>query len=348
MAETRPELGPRKAAVLHAVVEAYVRTGEPVGSETVAERTRLGVSSATIRNEMAALEELGYLSHPHTSAGRIPTDAGYRHYVDAAPTAGVRLRDAQRRAIASHFAEAILDLEEVLKGSVQLLSRLTQYAGLAVPPGASEEHIVRVELIDMGPTLLVLAVGQHGRVDKQIVDRPERLDAKTVEEAERRLQAVRGLTYTDAQAKLLQQSVGAPGMTHDLLLLVADVLRVAVHGDRAGHVVVGGVANLADETQTWRRETLRRLFETLEREQEMLSVLHDVAATDDVKVTIGAEHPSTGDWEASIVSAPFKTGDSVGGTIAVVGPTRMDYLSAMASVRAVAERLSDLAEEPAD
>jgi heat-inducible transcriptional repressor len=108
--------------------------------------------------------------------------------------------------------------------------------------------------------------------------------------------------------------------------------------------MVGGVANLADEAQTWRRETLRRLFETLEREQEMLQVLHDVAA-DDVSVTIGAEHPTTGGWEASIVTAPFRAGDVNLGTIGIVGPTRMDYLSAMASVRAVAERLSEAATE---
>ena len=98
----RGELGQRKAAVLHAIVEEYVRTGEPVGSETIAERAGLGVSSATIRNEMAALEELGFLSHPHTSAGRIPTDAGYRHYVDMLPARG-RLKEAQRRAIATHW-----------------------------------------------------------------------------------------------------------------------------------------------------------------------------------------------------------------------------------------------------
>jgi heat-inducible transcriptional repressor len=96
----RGDLGQRKAAVLHAVVEEYVRSGEPVGSETIAERGDIGVSSATIRNEMAALEELGFLSHPHTSAGRIPTDAGYRHYVDTLPTRG-RLREVQRRAISS-------------------------------------------------------------------------------------------------------------------------------------------------------------------------------------------------------------------------------------------------------
>jgi heat-inducible transcriptional repressor len=344
MTSDRGDLGQRKAAVLHAVVEEYVRSGEPVGSETIADRGDIGVSSATIRNEMAALEELGFLSHPHTSAGRIPTDAGYRHYVDTLPTRG-RLRDVQRRAIAAHFTEAILDLEEVLKGSVLLLSRLTQYAGLAVPPGASEEQLVRLELIDMGPTLMVLAVGQHGRVDKQVLDRPEHWSATAFHGAERRLKALQGETYTDAQARLLGLAATVGPDEHDLLLMVADVLRLATKGERASHVVIGGVGNLADETQAWRRETLRRLFETLEREQEMLQVLQDVTTDDDVNVTIGGEHPTTGEWEASIVTAPFRAGDENLGTIGIVGPTRMDYLSAMASVRAVAERLSEAATE---
>ena len=340
----RPELTTRKATVLHTIVEAYVATGEPVGSEAIADRAKLGVSSATIRNEMASLEEQGYLTHPHTSAGRIPTDAGYRHYVDALP-APTRLKDAQRRQIASHFAEVILDLEEVLKGSVHLLSRLTQYAGLAIPPGASDEHLVRLEVIDMGPTLLVLVVGQHGRVDKQIIDRPEHIDAQALTSAERRLDAVRGTTYLDAQAALLQKAATEPPGVHDVLLIAADVLRMATQGERAGHVVVGGVANLTDDTQAWRRDTLRRLVETLEREQEMAHVLQDIAPAEDVRVTIGEEHPTTGEWGASIVAAPFTAGDATVGTIGIVGPTRMDYFSAMAAVRAVAKRLSDAAVE---
>lgn len=343
----RSELGPRKAAILRVVVEEYVRSGEPVGSESIAEGAGLGVSSATIRNEMAALEELGYLTHPHTSSGRIPTDHGYRHYVDSLPARG-RLRDAQRRAIAGYFAEAIVDLEEVLKGSVQLLSRMTQYAGLAVPPSVSAavEPIARLELIDMGPTLMILAVGQHGRVDKRVIDRPKDIEAPTLAEAELRLQPLRGETYLIAQARLLQLAAEGPRDQHDLILQVAETLRVASAGERSAHVVVGGVANLADEAQQMRRETLRRLFETLEREQEMLRVLQDVTADhDELAVTIGAEHPSTGQWEASIITAPFRTSDSTVGTIGLVGPTRMDYLSAMASVRAVAKRLSELATE---
>jgi heat-inducible transcriptional repressor len=342
MADRPPDLGPRKGAVLRAVVEEYVRTGEAVGSETIAERSNLGVSSATIRNEMAALEELGYLQHPHTSAGRVPTDAGYRHYVDTLPPGG-RLREQQRRAIAGYFAEAMLDLEEVLKGSVQLISRMTQYAGLAVPPSASDEPIVRLELIDMGPTIMVLAVGQHGRVDKRIVDRPAEVDTKVLQAAERRLHPLRGSTYADAQVRLLQLAAEGPREQHDLILHVAETLRAS--GGDGVHMMVGGVANLADEAQLWRRETVRRLFEALEREHEMLSLLEAVRDVEDVSVTIGGEHPSTGEWEASLVTAPFKAGDATIGTIGLVGPTRMDYVSAMASVRAVAKRLSELATE---
>ena len=345
MAEQQPQLGTRKGAVLRAVVEEYVRSGEPVGSETIAEHASIGVSSATIRNELAALEELGYLKHPHTSAGRIPTDAGYRFYVDSLPAAG-GLRDAQRRAIASHYAEAILDLEEVLKGSVQLLSRLTQYAGLAVPPNASDEPVVRLEVIDMGPSVMVLAVGHHGRVDKRVVDRPDAAAPATFARAEARLADLRGLTYAEAQARLLQLAAEGPADEHDLMLQVAETLRAAQQGDRAAHMVIGGVANLADQAQAWRRETLRRLFETLEHEQEMLQVLSDVTSTHSaLSVTIGGEHPTTGDLDASIVAAPFKSGETTIGTIGVVGPTRMDYVSAMASVRAVAKRLSELATE---
>jgi heat-inducible transcriptional repressor len=341
----RSDLGPRKAAVLRAVVEEYVRSGEPVGSETIAEGAGLGVSSATIRNEMAALEELCYQSHPHTSAGRIPTDVGYRFYVNSLP-AGGKLRDAQRRAITGFFAEAILDLEEVLKGSVQLLSRLTQYAGLAVPPSASEEPIVRLELIDMGPTMMVLAVGQHGRVDKRVFARPGEIEPVTIASAERRLEALRGRTYLEAQASLLQLAAEGPADEHDLLLHVAETLRQSSAPEEGAHMVVGGVANLTDEAQLWRRETVRRLFEALERENEMLRVLQDVReAHDELSVTIGTEHPSTGEWDASLVMAPFRAGDATLGTIGVVGPTRMDYLSAMASVRAVAKRLSELATE---
>lgn len=338
------ELGTRKVEVLRAVVEEYVRTGEPVGSETIAERSGLGVSSATIRNEMAALEELGYLSQPHTSAGRIPTDAGYRKFVDALPPGG-RMRDAQRRAIAGFFAETMLDLEDVLKGTTQLLSRVTQYAGLAVPPAGSNEVVIRTELIELGSGLLLLVVGQRGAVDKVMIDRPAQLDAEGLVSLERALtDRVRDKTIAEAHAEVLKAAAGAGQAEKEVFTAAAAVFGDMQVGAGTHHVLIGGVANLADEAAHWRRETVRRLFEALEHESEMLEVMRDVT-TEDVNVTIGAEHPHTGEWEASIVSAPFGSRGTALGAVGVVGPTAMDYVGVMASVRAVAKRLSELATE---
>jgi heat-inducible transcriptional repressor len=339
------DLGARKIAVLRAVVEEYVRTGEPVGSETIAEGARLGVSAATIRNELAALEEMGYLTHPHTSAGRIPTDLGYRGYVNTLP-AGGRLRDVQRRAITGFFAETMLDLEEVLKGTTQLLSRLTQYAGLAVPPSMSEEQLVRAEIVDLGPSIMVLVIGQHGRVEKALVDRPRDLDGRALEALERRIgDSFGGRTMAEAQARALRLAGESGPAERDLLMAVADTLRDMQRGKGGDHVLVGGVANLADEVAHWRRETVHRLIEALEHESELHRLLRQVGSGSDVSVTIGAEHPTTGEWEAAIVAAPFRVGDTPVGTIGVVGPTAMDYLTVVASVRAVAKRLSELATE---
>lgn len=340
-----PELGQRKVAVLRAVVEEYVRTGEPVGSETIADRSGLGVSSATIRNEMAALEELGYLTHPHTSAGRVPTDTGYRKYVDSLPPGG-RLRDAQRRAIVGFFAETMLDLEEVLKGTTQLLSRVTQYAGLAVPPGGSDEAILRTELIEVGTALMILVVGQHGGVNKALVDRPPGFGPEELAALEHKLGDLsRGKAVVDARAEALKRAAGATAEEREVLLAAADTFGDMQTGAGPHHVLIGGVANLADEAAHWRRETVRRLFEALEHESEMLELLRDVTSEEDISVTIGAEHPHTGQWEASVVSAPFRGGSTALGTVGVVGPTAMDYVSVMASVRAVARRLSELATE---
>lgn len=341
----QPELGARKVAVLHAVVEEYVRSGEVVGSETIAEQAGFGVSSATIRNEMAALEELGYLMHPHTSAGRIPTDAGYRKYVDTLPPGG-RLRDTQRRAIAGFFAETMLDLEEVLKGTTQLLSRVTQYAGLAVPPSGSDEAVLRTELIQVGNTLMFLVIGQHGRVDKAMLDRPEGVQDDDLPALDRALgDRFRGKSVAEARTEALKAAATASATERALLLAAADAFGDMQTGTGAHHVLIGGVANLADEAAHWRRETVRRLFEALEHESEMLELLRDVTLPEDVNVTIGAEHPQTGEWEASIVSAPFRAGTTALGTVGVVGPTAMDYVLVMASVRAVARRLSELATE---
>jgi heat-inducible transcriptional repressor len=342
MAGERGALGPRKAAVLRAVIEEYVSTGEPVGSETVAERHVPGVSSATIRNEMAALEELGYLSHPHTSAGRTPTHLGYRQYVDSVPQRSA-LREPQRRAIARFFEQTARDLEEVLVGATRLLSSLTQYAGLAVPPSSAEDHIVRAELIELGSSLLLLVVGHHGRVYKELIERPDGFDAHAADSVNRRLQSLSDTTFATARERLGAAAREAPQPERALLETLGGAFQVLEQRGASEHVLVEGVGNLAVEVATWRQDTFRRLFEALERESEILRLVLEVAPAQDLAVLIGEEHPATGMWDAAVIAAPYRVGDTPLGTIGVVGPTRMDYLATMSAVRAVARRLSELA-----
>jgi heat-inducible transcriptional repressor len=344
MAQER-ELGTRKAAVLRAIVAEYVRTGEPVGSETIAERYSLGVSSATIRNEMAALEELGFLSHPHTSAGRIPTDLGYRQYVDSLPARG-RLRDTQRRAIGTYFQQAVGDLEEVLRGAAQLLSRLTQYAGLALPLSAPDERVLRVDIVEMGTKLLMLVIMQHGQVLTRMIERPEGADTDMIQDVARRVtEASADRALSRAAALTAQLAFDAEPVEAGLLTVVANSM--ADIEDRAAqeHVLIGGMGNLAGDLALWRVETMRQLFDALEHEADVLRLLRGATEGEDLSITIGREDPATSTWEASLVAAPYRAGVTTLGTIGVVGPTRMDYLTTISAVRAVARRLSELAEQ---
>ncbi|MDP9341046.1 MAG: heat-inducible transcriptional repressor HrcA [Actinomycetota bacterium] len=343
MARAQPsELGARKAAVLRAVVEEYIRTGEPVGSETVVERYSLNVSPATIRNEMSALEELGYLHHPHTSAGRTPTDLGYRHYVDSLRSR-VRLRETQRRAIAQFFERTAHDMEEVLIGATRLLSQLTQYAGLAVPPSSFEDRIARAELIQLGSVMLILVVGHHGRVYKAVLDRGD-LAEDTISAAGDRLSGLHDLTLAQAAERLRSLASREASAHHrGLIAAVAGAFEELAHRSESEEIVVGGMGNLAAEVAMWRRDTLQRLFEAVEQESRVLRLLLEVSPAEEVAVTIGAEHPATQMLEAAVVAAPYGVEGASLGTIGVMGPTRMDYLSTMSAVRAVARRLSELA-----
>jgi heat-inducible transcriptional repressor len=321
MQET-PRLSERKSRILSALVSHYIRTGEPVGSEALAAATGLQVSSATIRNELAALEEMGYLAQPHPSAGRVPTDLGYRHFVDSLPPR-VRLGETERRAILGFFDEALADVDEILRGTTQLLSRLTRHASIALTRNPADGGVARVEVVGLGTGALLLVVFDTGQVEKRLLELPEDLgDVRATARLRSRS------AQDERERRVLRELADA-----------LDSLAESVHAD---HVLYGGVANIAAERGFERRETLREVYEALERETEILELLRQTAAaTDPVRVTIGRENPVSGMWEATMIAAPFGAGSTNAlGTIGVVGPTRMDYAAAISAVRAVADRLS--------
>jgi heat-inducible transcriptional repressor len=334
------ELSERKAAILRDLVRLYIRTGEPVGSEALAAASPLQVSSATIRNELAALEEMGYLTQPHTSAGRTPTDRGYRYFVDMLP-ARIRLRDPERKAIVGFFDEALSDVDEILRGTTQLLSRLTRYASLALAPGAQEAPIARAELVPLGTSTLLLVVFDTGRVEKRVIELPEGVTDADIERLSGRLlEVLRGTILHDARQVAVDEARHGNETDRHVFARVATALRSIDEAAEAEHVVLGGVANIAAAEAFQQRDTLREMLEALERESEILRLLREAAATPPLTVTIGRENPMTGMWEASVIAAPYAASGRPVGTIGVVGPLRMDYAAAISAVREVAERLS--------
>jgi heat-inducible transcriptional repressor len=251
------ELSERKAAILRALVRHYIHTGEPVGSEALSQGAGLKVSSATIRNELASLEEMGYLTQPHTSAGRAPTDQAYRFYVDLLP-ARPRLRDWERRAIVGFFDEALADIDEILRGTTHLLSRLTRYASLALAPRSQGTTIIRAELIPMGSGTLLLVVLDGGRVEKRVVEVPAGTKDREVEALSRTLnESLVGKTLPDGVVAVGERVRAAAEPDKSLLTRVQDGLQ-SIEGSReVEHLFMGGVANIAAEEAFDRRETLR-------------------------------------------------------------------------------------------
>jgi heat-inducible transcriptional repressor len=337
--QTPRELSERKVAILRALVQLYIRTGEPVGSEALASFADLRVSSATVRNELAALEEMGYLSQAHTSAGRAPTDLAYRSYVDMLP-ARPRLRDTERKAIVHFFDEALADVDDILRGTTHLLSRLTRYASLALAPSQRESAIARAELVLLGTATLLLVVFDTGQVDKRVVEVPPDATDEQVEGISRSMaETFRGQTLGTACERVAERARHAEEPERTILMSVSEAMRSIDAAAEAEHVFMGGVANIAAEEAFNRRETLRQVYEALERESAVLRLLREAAANAPLGVMIGRENAMPEMWEASVVAAPFAAGGAIG-SIGVVGPLRMDYGAAISAVRAVAERLS--------
>ncbi|MDO5065808.1 MAG: heat-inducible transcriptional repressor HrcA [Propionibacteriaceae bacterium] len=333
-------LDDRKLEVLRAIVTDYVASREPVGSKALVERHQLRVSPATVRNDMAVLEEEGYIAQPHTSAGRIPTDKGYRLFVDRLATIKP-LSPAERKAIDTFMAGA-LDIDDLVARTVRLLAQLTHQVAVVQYPTASRATIAHAELVQLVPgRLLVIVVSSTGRVDQQVIELPG-LSQEALHTATARLrEAVVGRVAAEAATRLaLALEELEPRLRQEITPVFAVALEL-LGAEPVSQVLVAGVPNLAGHTFA---SGLRPLLEALE-EQVVLLRLLDEAATDEVTVRIGAENTAEGFQSTSLVAAGYSVGQDRAASLGVVGPTRMDYPSTIASVRAVARYVSRILSE---
>jgi heat-inducible transcriptional repressor len=324
----------RRAAILRAVVEGYIETAQPVGSAAVARDAAVSVSSATIRNEMVALEQEGYLVQPHTSAGRIPTDKGYRHFVDSFLPAPGPLDAARRQQVSTFFAKAHGALEDMLQSTSRLLSNVTDYAAVVVGPSREEAKIRSVQLVGLaGRIALVVAVLENGVVEKATVDLADEIGDERINAATAHL--TRSLVGATLRAGESASTTTGDPVVDDVCKAALNALR-AVHSEEPSPVFVGGASKMAAAFDAV--DTVREVLRTLEQQYVVVGLLRDVLDRG-LSVSIGAEHRLESLAECSIVVYPYEVEGQPAGTIGVLGPTRMHYPEALAAVAVVSRRL---------
>lgn len=325
-------LDERKASILRAVVEEYIHTALPVGSSHVVGSAGVEVSSATVRNDMASLEIDGYLQQPHTSAGRIPTEKGYRWFVDALSQPSLDRAASQR--VRTFFNQAHGEIEQMLADTTRLLSGLTDYAAMVVGP-AHESGIVRsVQVVGLAPRVaLLVTVLSNGVVEKRTLELAEDSD-------ELRLSAVAGHLSRHLVGSMLHPlpivpPTGDPGVDQ---VVNRAVTMLGAHEDAdTDHVFVGGASRMAASFDAV--ESVRSVLAILEQQLVVVSLLRDVLDRG-LTVAIGTETRMQPLADCSIVVAPFEVEGEPAGTIGVLGPTRMNYPQALAAVAVVSNRLS--------
>lgn len=329
-------LDDRKLAILRAIVADYVSSQEPVGSKALVERHNLNVSPATVRNDMAVLEEEGYITQPHTSAGRIPTDKGYRLFVDRLSTVKP-LSVAEKRAI-SQFMTGALDVDDVVRRTVALLAQITRQVAIVQYPVLSSMVIRHVDVLRLGPDRgLVMCVSATGAVEQRLVvlpPEPDSDDDLTLIRG-RLSELLLGATPREAVDRLATFTDQLPPTASTLGATVVAALLDIVTDDPGARVAVAGVPNLTrfgDQFET----TVKPVLEALEEQVVLLRLLGEASAPADVMVRIGHENPYEPLHATSVVASGYGTDERAWATLGIVGPTRMDYPSAIASVRAVA------------
>ncbi|XVQ13413.1 heat-inducible transcriptional repressor HrcA [Spirillospora sp. CA-255316] len=332
-------LDDRKLAVLRAIVEDYVSTNEPVGSKALTDRHNLGVSPATIRNDMAVLEEQGYIHQPHTSAGRVPTDKGYRLFVDRLSTIKP-LSGAERRAIET-FLSGAYDLDDVVGRTVRLLAQLTRQVAVVQYPSLTRSSVRHVELVPVADhRLLLVLITNTGRVEQRLIETPAQLSEESIGHLRALLNTcLDGCGLGEVPAAVADLPDRVQPEDRPVMAAVLSVLLETLVEKHDEKIVFAGAANLAAVDFS---QSLRDVLEALEEQVVLMRLLGETGDSSKVTVRIGTENPDEGLRSTSVVVADYGVGDMTLARLGVLGPTRMDYPGTMGAVRAVARYVGQI------
>ena len=329
----------RKFRILQAIIDDYILTAVPVGSRTISKKYDMGLSSATIRNEMSDLEELGYLDQPHVSAGRIPSAKAYRQYVDQLLQSG-RLRSGSPEAVREHFAGRVRQMEDVIDHAARVISDLTHYTAVVLPPGGTEPVLRTVQLVPVNSkSALAVIVTDSGIVRDSVIRIPEGMDSDTLYNISRSLtEALSGKTLSDA-SRILPAIVGRMQDNEQLLSGLSGFLSAA--GSKPRHVAVGGTSNMLDYPEYSDVEKARSFLSLIETRDKLASIIGQggqMAFT----VRIGPETGIPEMADCSIVTSTYSTSNGHKGTIGVIGPTRMQYSKVLSILGVMGRQLTEI------
>ena len=340
-------LDPRSQQILRAVIDEYVTTAEPVGSQTLIERYPLGVSSATVRNVLAELEAAGYLTHPHTSAGRIPTDAGYRLYVESiAPH--ISLAPVQRLMIRHQFGQVEFASEQWFRLAAATIAGATHAAGLATPAKPRSCRLRHIDLVAASSRAASLVVVlAEGSVKQELVPLDEPYSQDELDGVARFLNAELSGRSTRQVANRLEQLLPNTDARALAVRVAQRVERMMREFDAASveDVFSDGLLNVMEAPEFSQSEKLRRVFEALQNRQYLGSLVRRLANAEDVQVLIGAENEPAEMRDVSLVLASYGQPGHALGVVGVLGPTRMKYPQAIGTVRYVSDLMNELVEQ---
>ena len=337
------ELGDRKLKILHAIIKNYLETGEPVGSRTISKYTDLNLSSATIRNEMSDLEEMGYIIQPHTSAGRIPSDKGYRLYVDS-------MMEEKDREI-SELKEVILEKEDkvdrMLKSVAKVLANNTNYATMISAPAIQGNRIKFLQLSRMDEHQILAVVVAEGNVIKNnVIPVSEKLNDETLLKLNLLLNTnLCGKAIEEINLPMITLLKQQAGVHQDIVSDVIDAIAESIKVEEDLQIYTSGATNIFKYPELSDRSKASDIIHTLEEKQQLTEIVNDALADESntgIQVYIGDEAPIQSMKDCSIVTATYELGEGMRGTIGIVGPKRMDYEKVVSTLKNITRQLDNL------
>ncbi len=333
----------RKKQVLCAIITDYIATAEPVGSRAVAKKYNLGVSPATIRNVMSDLEELGYIEQPHTSAGRKPSDKGYRYYVDCLMEKE-QLSDEEMSTIHAALALGLRQADQFMRQCCQIISKLTNYTTLMILPNPTQGRLERLQLLPVNEIqVLLVIISNLGQVRHRLLNLPEPLTRQQISHLEAVLQEnLRGVEISQLSGILLRDVIGAVNRQQQLLAQTMDLMEQVLLQQTEETVFSAGAFTMLNQPEFKDVDKIKNIFSLLEEENKVKEMFPQVTAADGVQVAIGEEMKEEEVKDCSMVVSTYGAKGETYGTIGILGPTRMSYAKTISLVEFIAAELSDL------